>query len=95
MKKWLVSSSVLVVLIVLAVITVQAKPNAPGEDLSTGFTYQGQLNLDGQPVDNTCDLQFSLYDDELGTCAGRITHPFYSCGQQSRFVVKSRLLTFN
>jgi hypothetical protein len=30
--------------------------------VGTAFTYQGQLNRDGTSVDDTCDLQFSLWD---------------------------------
>ena len=35
---------------------------APSAALGTGFTYQGQLQKDGVPVNGTCDLQFSLWD---------------------------------
>jgi hypothetical protein len=31
--------------------------------LGTTFTYQGQLKLDGEPVDGECDMAFRLYDD--------------------------------
>ncbi len=43
------------------------EPNAPSAALGTAFTYQGQLKLDGRPVDNTCAFQFALYDDEQGS----------------------------
>jgi hypothetical protein len=65
-RKWIVPSITLMILAFLTVAAVRAGPTAPGADLGTAFTYQGQLNLDGQPVDNTCNFQFSLYDDELG-----------------------------
>lgn len=31
--------------------------------LGTVFTYQGELHQNGSPVNNTCDCQFSLWDD--------------------------------
>ncbi len=34
--------------------------------LGTGFTYQGQLQGNGNPVDGSCDFQFSLYDAATG-----------------------------
>jgi hypothetical protein len=34
--------------------------------LSTSFTYQGQLELDGEPVNETCDMAFRLYDAASG-----------------------------
>jgi hypothetical protein len=35
---------------------------APVEVLGTSFTYQGRLDQDGTPVDDTCDMRFRLYD---------------------------------
>ncbi|MCZ6543121.1 MAG: hypothetical protein O6768_05605, partial [Planctomycetota bacterium] len=32
----------------------------------TVFTYQGQLDQGGVPVNSTCDFQFSLWDAALG-----------------------------
>lgn len=37
-------------------------PPEPQEELSRAFTYQGQLNRSGTPMNDTCDLRFSLYD---------------------------------
>lgn len=44
----------------------------PQEDVSiqelmgTAFTYQGMLREDGNPVNDTCDFEFSLYDNASG-----------------------------
>ncbi len=73
-KKWMIIFVALAVLALLAVATVQAgsptqlphNTTVPAA-LNTGFTYQGQLNLDGKPVKDTCAFQFSLYDDELAS----------------------------
>jgi len=35
---------------------------APSAALGTGFTYQGQLKKDGNPINGNCDFQFSLWD---------------------------------
>jgi hypothetical protein len=37
-------------------------PEAPADSLGTRFTYQGQLELHDEPVDDTCDMQFGLYE---------------------------------
>lgn len=39
--------------------------------LNTAFTYQGQLNQNGAPVNGSCDFIFSFYDAATGT--GRIS----------------------
>ncbi len=71
--KWTAFGSILlVVLLALAVGWAQAQePQPPGDvsiqaALGTGFTYQGQLKQSGNPVNGTCDLQFSLYDAASG-----------------------------
>ena len=46
--------------------------------LGTAFTYQGQLTSNGVPVNDTCDLTFTLWDGEdVGnpvdnTCSGGV-----------------------
>jgi len=39
---------------------------AAWNDPGTGFTYQGFLTHDGDPVDDTCDFRFGLWDAESG-----------------------------
>lgn len=39
-----------------------AQGPAPQAVLGTGFTYQGQLNKSGVPVNDTCNFTFSLWD---------------------------------
>ncbi len=36
---------------------------ALADNLGTAFTYQGQLNLDGTPVNTTVNMRFEVYDD--------------------------------
>jgi hypothetical protein len=40
----------------------QAQGPSPQAVLGTGFTYQGQLNKNGVPVNDTCGFTFSLWD---------------------------------
>lgn len=35
-------------------------------DAATAFTYQGQLQLSGSPVNNTCSMQFRLFNQAAG-----------------------------
>jgi hypothetical protein len=63
----LVGALILTTLLVSSVAVAQGlepeSPQGPTEALTTGFTYQGQLNENGSPVNDTCDMRFKLYDD--------------------------------
>jgi hypothetical protein len=48
------------------VCTSSASGEMAAAPLSTRFTYQGQLRDAGGPVNATCDLQFSLWDAQVG-----------------------------
>jgi len=51
---------------------VEAQSQGPGPqdvalplvDVGTGFTYQGQLKRDGDPISGDCEMAFRLYDAE-------------------------------
>jgi hypothetical protein len=43
--------------------TTAPSAGEPAAALGTGFIYQGQLLDNSTPVNDTCNLQFSLYDD--------------------------------
>ena len=42
------------------------EPASPLAAVGSGFTYQGQLKSSNNPVNGTCDFQFSLYDAVSG-----------------------------
>ena len=73
-RQWLITGvAVLALVLAVAVGLTQAQGPEPGsgrapqDDLGTGFTYQGQLHRDGEPVDDTCAFLFSLYEDAGGS----------------------------
>jgi len=58
-----------VLAVVLVFVTVRAvsssqepDPQASQAVVGSGFTYQGQLHLDGMPVDADCSMDFRLFD---------------------------------
>ncbi len=68
----LAGAIILAALMVSGVALAQsAGPLSPGAALNTGFTYQGRLIQNGDPVSDTCDFRFTLYDaadgDPVGT----------------------------
>ena len=79
-SKWTLFGSILAVLLLAlaAGLTRAQGPEPPGEGvqpqgevgvlelMGTAFTYQGQLKKDGNPVNGTCDLQFSLWNAASG-----------------------------
>ncbi len=40
--------------------------SAMASPLNDAFTYQGRLEMEGEPVSDVCDFQFSLWDAEVG-----------------------------
>ena len=49
----------------LAVVAVlgAGRPAAADSPLGTAFTYSGELQQGGSPIDDTCEFEFSLWDD--------------------------------
>lgn len=54
-----------ILIIVGLLLCTTSSVAAPGATpISTAFTYQGQLNRDGEPYTGICDFQFKLWDAE-------------------------------
>ena len=51
----------LVSMLVIGALLLVPPNGAYGTEVGTAFTYQGQLKDDGQPVNDTCDFEFSLW----------------------------------
>jgi hypothetical protein len=75
MKKPQILAGVLALALLLAVVagSTHAQGPGPGSEVSTqatlmgtAFTYQGELEAGGEPVDDDCDMAFRLYDDLTG-----------------------------
>jgi len=78
--KWGLSIGVTAILIILAWAISSTLAQGPSPEgsmqlqgnvstqalMGTAFTYQGQLRKDGNPVNGTCDFQFSLWDAATG-----------------------------
>jgi len=66
MKRSVFSITILVLqVLVLGATVVLGRTHASSEplaELGTAFTYQGQLNQNGSPVNDNCDLRFGLWD---------------------------------
>lgn len=69
-RKFLFISLLVVLIATLAVVNVDAqgpKPKVSATNVSTAFTYQGQLKKNGTLVTSTCNFQFNLWADAGGT----------------------------
>ena len=68
--RWILLSSVLVALLILAAgLTYAQGPAEPSSALTplgTGFTYQGMLQSSDGPVNGTCNFRFILWNAEIG-----------------------------
>ncbi len=61
---------------VLVVVVFSSGVVVHGENLGTGFTYQGELELNGVLVADDCDFEFSLWDAASGGNQVGPTLPF-------------------
>jgi hypothetical protein len=71
-REWILISMAIAMSLALVVGLSRAQGPEPQGDISihatlgTAFTYQGHLKKDGNPVNGSCDFQFSLWDAESG-----------------------------
>src|SRR2546428_1748651 len=49
----------------LLALAILARPASAASPAGTSFTYQGQIKLNGSPVNGTCAFRFRLFDDPL------------------------------
>jgi len=64
---WRLAIPVLLLMGLMAPALALTQEMLPAASMGTAFTYQGRLTDDaGDPIDNTCDLRFILYNAELG-----------------------------
>ncbi len=68
-KKYVLLSNVVLLFLVLALFMLRNAAAQEGDavnpelaPVSTAFTYQGQLETGGVPVNSTCDMTFTLYN---------------------------------
>jgi hypothetical protein len=70
-KKYVLLSNLVIIVLAIAFFWLKeasATPQAGNTSLSmapvtSGFTYQGQLENGGTPINDTCDMTFALFDD--------------------------------
>ena len=72
---------------ILLVYAGAASGQAP-YPMGTAFTYQGQLKDGDGPVDNTCDFEFSLWDDATGPTQQGSTIPVSTLVEGGLFTVQ-------
>ncbi|MGB2986652.1 MAG: tail fiber domain-containing protein [Phycisphaerae bacterium] len=77
--------SVCAVLLLTPQTPVSGQPPYP---MGTAFTYQGQLNKDGSPVTDTCDFEFSLWDDATDGTQKGSTVPATTSVEDGLFTVE-------
>ena len=56
--------------IAFAAVILLAGAAAGQQNLGTAFTYQGELERDGLLVDDTCDFEFTLWNDPTSSDPG-------------------------
>ena len=65
---WIVSISLVLLLITVGLIWSRdalASDDSPGQHLSPGFTYQGNLEEGGKPVEGEYNFSFEIFDAEV------------------------------
>ena len=70
-RVWLSVVLSLAVLLILGGVAAAAGPqpdsvNVVPSPVPNIFTFQGQIQQNGSPVNGTCDLQFTLYNADIG-----------------------------